>query len=58
VPSLSCGSTAEVPPHAGSGLAGPDGQGRMAAARDRPGITDMGTEFKGNKKKRINYIAQ
>lgn len=56
VPSLLCGSKAKVLLCAGSGVAGPDGQGLMVAARDGPGITDSGPVFK--KKDRINYIAQ
>lgn len=57
MPSLSCGSTAEVLLCAGSGVAGPDGQGLMVAARDGPGITDIGPEFK-KKTKIQNYKAQ
>lgn len=45
VPSLSCGSMTEVLLCAGLEAAGPDGQGLMGAAKDGPGIIDIGPEF-------------
>lgn len=45
LPSLSCGSTVEVVLRAGLEAAGPEGQGLMEAAKDGPGITDIGPEF-------------
>lgn len=57
VPSLLWGSTAEVSLRPGSGVAGPGGQGPMAAARDGPGITGNRSELK-KKKKGIDYLAQ